>query len=57
MKPPSEGQANKVAIERDTLMPKPNPNSPVNRKKAQIMRERAQEASATQAQRLAQQRA
>jgi len=39
------------------LMVKPDPNSPVNRKKAQIMRERAQEARATQAQGQAQQRA
>jgi hypothetical protein len=41
----------------DTLMVKPDPNSPVNRRKAQIMRERAQEARATRAQGLAQQQA
>lgn len=40
-----------------TLMVKPDPNSPVNRKKAQIMRERTREARATQAQWLAQRRA
>ncbi|MBV8895032.1 MAG: hypothetical protein JO051_00865 [Acidobacteriaceae bacterium] len=40
----------------DTLMVKPDSNSPVNRKKEQILRERAQEARATQARGLAQQR-
>jgi hypothetical protein len=52
MKGPEGGQWGSV-----TLMVKPDPNSPVNRKKAAILRERAQEARATQAQGLAQQRA
>jgi hypothetical protein len=54
MQPEGQNAAAKKTQLGPDLMVKPDPNSPVNRKKAQIAREHAQEAKATQAQALQQ---